>query len=135
MKQSRRDFLGKTLSYLPFVGLFSLVFPFFSFINHKKKEEKIEIPTNKLTERITKIDKPALFIIKDSNGYRVFDAHCTHMGCIVNYNSKKKIFECPCHGSVFSQNGQRIKGPAKKPLKQLTFKVASNNLIIEWKQD
>jgi cytochrome b6-f complex iron-sulfur subunit len=131
MKQSRRNFLGKTLGYLPFIGLFSLVFPFFSFINYSKKKGKIEIPIDKLTSNITKIDKHDLFIIKTTKGYKVFDAHCTHMGCIVNYNDKKNIFECPCHGSIFSQNGQRIRGPAKKPLKQLTFRVANNNLIIE----
>ena len=62
-------------------------------------------------------------IYKDEEG-RVFScsAVCTHMGCIVHWNSAEKSWDCPCHGSRFNYDGQVIQGPANKVLepKQLS---------------
>src|ERR1700686_1135948 len=33
-------------------------------------------------------------------------AACTHMGCIVQWQSSDKKFHCPCHGGVFSEYGK-----------------------------
>ena len=39
---------------------------------------------------------------------------CTHLGCALVYNKKERIWECPCHGSVFNEDGDVIVGPANK---------------------
>ncbi|NLN49208.1 MAG: FAD-dependent oxidoreductase [Clostridiales bacterium] len=51
----------------------------------------------------------------------VVELICTHMGCIPQWNSAEKSWDCPCHGSRFTYDGDVIEGPAKKPLAKSTI--------------
>lgn len=42
---------------------------------------------------------------------------CTHMACIVGWNSAEKSWDCPCHGARFDAFGQVLNGPAVNNLK------------------
>ena len=56
-------------------------------------------------------------VYKDENGGLVErPAFCTHLGCVVRWNSTEKTWDCPCHGSRFHQDGHVVNGPAIKPL-------------------
>lgn len=37
---------------------------------------------------------------------------CPHLGCALKYNSSEHTWDCPCHGSRFSENGKLIDNPA-----------------------
>jgi Rieske Fe-S protein len=47
-------------------------------------------------------------------------AVCTHLKCIVHWNSLEKSWDCPCHGSRFSPLGTVLNGPAISPLEEIT---------------
>jgi glycine/D-amino acid oxidase-like deaminating enzyme/nitrite reductase/ring-hydroxylating ferredoxin subunit len=43
-------------------------------------------------------------------------AICTHLGCVVSWNSTEQSWDCPCHGSRFDKLGHQINGPANSDL-------------------
>jgi Rieske Fe-S protein len=43
-------------------------------------------------------------------------AVCTHLGCIVHWNSTEQCWDCPCHGSQFAPDGSVLNAPAIAPL-------------------
>ena len=49
----------------------------------------------------------------------VMSAVCPHLGCIVQWNTTAKTWDCPCHGSRFDKRGQVINGPANTSLRPL----------------
>jgi glycine/D-amino acid oxidase-like deaminating enzyme/nitrite reductase/ring-hydroxylating ferredoxin subunit len=54
---------------------------------------------------------------RDSEGrLHLHSASCTHMGCIVHWNSLEQCWDCPCHGSHFAPDGSPLNGPAVSPL-------------------
>jgi glycine/D-amino acid oxidase-like deaminating enzyme/nitrite reductase/ring-hydroxylating ferredoxin subunit len=48
-------------------------------------------------------------------------AICTHAGCVVHWNGFEGCWDCPCHGSQFSVDGQVLNGPAAQPLAEASL--------------
>ena len=43
---------------------------------------------------------------------------CPHLGCALKYNKAEHTWDCPCHGSRFTENGQLIDNPATEDKQQ-----------------
>jgi Rieske Fe-S protein len=69
--------------------------------------------------KIIEIDgkKRGAYRSEDGN-LHVVSAVCTHLGCIVHFNQTEKSWDCPCHGSRFSVDGEVLEGPAYLPLQK-----------------
>ena len=65
-------------------------------------------------------EKWAVYRDKNNQLHRV-SAICTHMKCLVKWNDAEKSWDCPCHGSRFTIDGDVIEGPALSPLKKKLF--------------
>ncbi len=51
-------------------------------------------------------------------------ASCTHLGCVVHWNSLEQCWDCPCHGSQFAPDGTALNGPAISALSDAEDSVA-----------
>ncbi len=60
-------------------------------------------------------DRLAAFRRSDGS-LRICSATCPHMGCVVGWNDAERTWDCPCHGSRFTAEGEVISGPAQAPL-------------------
>lgn len=111
------------------VGGFSYPIGKFLFFNDKESI-KVNLKLKELDEGITYIKKAKIFIYRLDDSVQVLDAHCTHMGCLLNYDKLSKKFNCPCHKSQFSIEGKRLKGPANRNLDKISFVVKNKILFI-----
>lgn len=67
--------------------------------------------------KILKLNGKKMAVYRDPSGtVEKRSAICTHMGCIVRWNSAESTWDCPCHGSRFRTDGSVISGPAETPL-------------------
>jgi glycine/D-amino acid oxidase-like deaminating enzyme/nitrite reductase/ring-hydroxylating ferredoxin subunit len=56
----------------------------------------------------------------DDNGkLHRHSAVCTHLKCIVQWNTAEKTWDCPCHGSRFDPYGKVLNGPAVTDLEKV----------------
>lgn len=116
---SRRDFLGLVAfgtAILASIGALaaSLRFVKADVYSEESKKFKIGKVENFPVNTIKKIDDKNVFIFSNDDGIHAISAICTHLGCIISL--AEFGFQCPCHGSRFSSEGNVIGGPAPRPL-------------------
>jgi len=66
---------------------------------------------------LCKVNGESVGAYLDGEGkYHLVKPICTHLGCNVVFNQGEKCWDCPCHGSQFTVDGDVIQGPACKKL-------------------
>ncbi len=130
-RKPRRDFLTRTLAVAPWVVAASLSWPTGSLLLFgEPKRGKLRIPLAQIQEGITPILSAKLYIRKAGDSITVLDAHCTHMGCTLHYDTDNRVFNCPCHHSRFDDEGHRLKGPARRDLDRIAHVVTGDAIVI-----
>ncbi len=65
------------------------------------------------------INKKEVAAYKDEQGsVHAVSPICTHLACTVNWNNAELTWDCPCHGSRYTYEGEVIHGPALRNLKK-----------------
>jgi len=67
---------------------------------------------------------------KDDSNVKVFSPNCTHLGCGYSWDEATQEFKCPCHGAVFSADGEVKAGPPPRPLDQFETKIEGGKLFV-----
>jgi len=81
---------------------------------------------------ITFLSEHRLYIFRTGNDFRSLSAICTHLNCVADWKPDQREFYCSCHGSVFSENGNNVRGPAPRPLTWYSLSLAPDkNLVVE----
>src|SRR5688572_6287566 len=70
------------------------------------------------------------YIINNEDGALAIYWKCVHLGCTVPWNEDNDQFICPCHGSVYIRLGERVAGPAPRPLDLFPMVVDGSNVIV-----
>ena len=74
------------------------------------------IPSN--TGKIIKLNNINIGIYKDENNIiHKINPYCSHLKCLLTFNSQDKTWDCPCHGSRFDIDGNLLNGPANENIK------------------
>jgi len=94
----------------------------FEFIkDHLTKKEADEFAEVTIGQgKVMEVNGKKHGVYRDESGrLHVVSAVCTHMGCINHWNEVEKSWDCPCHGSRFSIDGDVLEGPAYAALKKV----------------
>lgn len=76
------------------------------------------------------VEDVSVFVLPEHNN-KVLSSVCPHEGCPIVWESTEKKFLCPCHDSFFSEEGQRLTGPATKDLTEYESRVENGKLQIK----
>jgi Rieske Fe-S protein len=72
--------------------------------------------------KVVKYDGHTIALYKDEkHQLHAVNAACTHIKCTVAWNDTEKSWDCPCHGSRFSPDGEVLTGPARKDLEKINL--------------
>ena len=96
---------------------------------------KLGIPTDYPTGMVVKNDEQRLFIIHTTEGFQALSAICTHLRCVVNWDARRSVYLCPCHGSIFNTKGEVTGGPAPKPLEWYRITLSEEGYLVIDKRD
>lgn len=61
----------------------------------------------------------------------VFSRNCTDLSCPVTWDPGSGWFFCPCHGGIFSKDGENRAGPPDRPLYRYANRVRNGMLEID----
>jgi cytochrome b6-f complex iron-sulfur subunit len=89
-------------------------------------------PENYPGDSVTLDATSGIYLIHVAEGFFALNAVCTHLGCLTAWKPELGVIACPCHGSRFSREGQKLAGPAPKPLPWLkTWLSDDSNLMVD----
>ena len=110
----------------PIAGFANIVKESADVVAHFIKDRFSADKLNELVElapgdaKVVKYEGQTIAIYKDDEGHvHALNSACTHIKCTVAWNSAEKSWDCPCHGSRFTYEGEVLTGPARKDLKQV----------------
>lgn len=131
---TRRDFLGLAATWSAIVAfimamLGALRLPMPSVFPESNSRFKLGRPERFAVGSATYFSKQRLWLYRGEDGFRAVSSVCTHLGCIAE-RSEDGRFHCPCHGSVFDEQGSVKGGPAPKGLVWLELSVSPEGWLV-----
>jgi Rieske Fe-S protein len=78
------------------------------------------------------LERRTIFLVKTGDSeVAAFDATCTHLGCLVGWDSQAQVFKCPCHGGIYDRTGAVKDGPPPEPLAKVATRVEGDRVLVQ----
>jgi len=77
------------------------------------------------------LNRHRLWIVSDQDSLFALEARCTHLGCTPRWEPANGVFNCPCHGSLFTPQGVPLNGPAVEPLHRFAIWVEGERVFVD----
>lgn len=75
--------------------------------------------------------RATVFLVWDGDRkVHALSATCTHLGCQVRWDDETFRFRCPCHGGVFTANGDVVSGPPPRGLERVEARLAEDDAVL-----
>ena len=71
-----------------------------------------------------------VLVLRTPESIRAFSLICTHLGCIVEWQTDRQEFYCPCHDGRFDEFGEVLAGPPPVPLEQIPVRQEGDKVIV-----
>lgn len=135
--QTRRGFLDLIIAFCSAVTGAAMGIPGLMYLWPAAKgggSERVEVEgAGNLTPGqaiVVQVGSKVVIVVRDRTGFKAFSAACTHLGCLVEWDSSNKRFLCPCHAAVFDENGQVVSGPPPSALPTLKVKEIGDKVYV-----
>lgn len=72
------------------------------------------------------------FVRHTTEGFSALSGTCTHMGCLLLWNSGERTYDCPCHGGRFAEDGSSATSSrvAYRPLPTIATRVTDGHVWV-----
>ena len=136
-KVSRRDFLNIAWGALGALAIGELSFAGLKFLSPRATDGEFggefnlgpyeDFPVGS----VTPVELGRFYLVRlDDGGFLAIYRRCTHLGCAVPFDQASGQFVCPCHGSVFTDDGDVLNQPAPRPLDLFALSVNELGEIV-----
>jgi cytochrome b6-f complex iron-sulfur subunit len=83
------------------------------------------------TGKVVPVGSKPVIVTNTEAGILAYSAVCTHLGCIVGFDTTIRQIVCPCHDGHFNPaNGAVISGPPPRPLAPVAVSVEQDQIFL-----
>src|SRR4029077_7384301 len=78
------------------------------------------------------IERKTIFLVKTRDTQvTAIDSTCTHLGCLVAWDTEAQLFRCPCHGGIYDRTGAVKDGPPPEALPKLAPRIDGERVLVQ----
>lgn len=82
---------------------------------------------------VTRVAEGRFYLVREPEGFLALYWKCPHLGCTVPWSPPEDPgrFHCPCHGSIYERNGQKIAGPAPRSMDLMAVEIRDGRVVVD----
>lgn len=138
--QPRRSFLAKLLAGTVFATLGTAFAAALAYLFPSREVTSALGPRRRRVGRADEIplhqgilalvDDEPVWVVHAPQGFVALSAFCTHKGCVVRWQSERRLFRCPCHNGEFDGRGNVLSGMPLAALPRHRVAVVDGEIYV-----